>query len=108
VVIRGWDIGVATMKKGEKARLTVKPEYGYGAMGGSKIPPNSTLQFDVELLDWKGTNVTKDGQVTKIVMTKGTGYDRPNTGTQIEGIAMNYTGCNALIHPFLACINDHS
>ena len=74
------------MKKGEKAQLTIKPEYGYGKKkGGSKIPPDSTLQFDVELLDWKGTNVTKDGQVTKITIKKGVGYNRPNTGAQVEG-----------------------
>jgi hypothetical protein len=50
-VIKGWDQGFATMKKGEKAVLTCAPEYAYGASGSPpKIPPNSTLKFDVELL----------------------------------------------------------
>ena len=42
------------MKPGEKAILRIKPEYGYGSTGaGSSIPPNSTLEFDVELLSYE-------------------------------------------------------
>jgi len=54
-VIKAWDIGVATMKKGELAVLLCKSEYAYGA-GGSppKIPANATLVFEVELFDWAG------------------------------------------------------
>jgi len=51
-VIKGWDIGVATMKRNEVAKLTIKPEYGYGSRDSGSIPANSTLIFEVELIDW--------------------------------------------------------
>ncbi len=51
-VIQGWDKGVMTMAKGEKALLICSPDYAYGSSGaGRMIPPNSTLIFEVELLD---------------------------------------------------------
>ena len=53
-VIRGWDAGVTQMQKGQKAILTCPPEYAYGTRGaGGVIPPNATLIFEVELLDFK-------------------------------------------------------
>ncbi|KAF7367707.1 Peptidylprolyl isomerase [Mycena sanguinolenta] len=53
-VIKGWDEGIPQLSKGSKARLTITPDYGYGARGFPPvIPPNSTLIFEVELLDIK-------------------------------------------------------
>jgi len=53
-VIRGWDEGVAKMSIGERANLICSPDYAYGERGHpGAIPPNSTLHFDVELLEIK-------------------------------------------------------
>lgn len=52
-VIKGWDEGIALLRKGEKATLTVPPELGYGGRSVGKIPPNSTLIFEVELVDFQ-------------------------------------------------------
>ena len=52
-VIQGWDEGIMLLKKGASARFVIPSDLGYGAQGaGANIPPNSTLIFDVELIDF--------------------------------------------------------
>jgi len=53
-VIKGWDLGVAGMKVGEKRTLYIPASFAYGEQGiPGVIPPNSALIFDVEMMEIK-------------------------------------------------------
>ena len=87
-VIKGWDTGVATMKKGEKSVLTIKSEYGYGAGGTGNIPGGATLIFEVELLSWvDSVDITKDGGVVKKVLRESEDYVKPKDDSVVT---LNY------------------
>ncbi|CAN1302160.1 Peptidyl-prolyl cis-trans isomerase FKBP62 [Linum perenne] len=78
-VIKGWDLGIKTMKKGENAIFTIPAELAYGASGSPPtIPPNATLQFDVELLSWSSVkDICKDGGIFKKIVVEGEKWENP-------------------------------
>lgn len=78
-VINAWDVGVATMKVGERATFECRADYAYGERGSPpKIPANATLIFDVELLSFKShRDLSGDGGVMKEDVVPATGYSTP-------------------------------
>ena len=51
-VIAGWDAALLRMRAGDKVKLTIPPEMAYGSQAvGGVIPANSTLIFEMELLE---------------------------------------------------------
>lgn len=87
-VIKAWDQGVATMRKGELAVFTCKSEYAYGDKGSPPIiPPNATLIFEVELLYWEGEDISpdKDQTIMRSIQKEGDKFETPNDGSMMDG-----------------------
>ena len=87
-VIKGWDIGIKTMKKGENAVFTIPSELAYGESGSPPtIPANATLQFDVELLSWSSVkDICKDGGVLKKIVAAGEKWETPKDLDEVLGV----------------------
>ena len=80
-VIQGWDKGLPGMKVGGKRSLIIEPDMGYGPQGRPPvIPPNSTLFFDIEIIDVPKVEVE--------VLSEGTG-EAAEVG---DSISVEYTG----------------
>jgi peptidylprolyl isomerase len=99
-VIQGWDEGIALLNKGAKATLRIPPELAYGSQAMGPILANSTLIFEVELLDFqkapkieqydiKGKKINKtDSGLQYIIVHKGKGV-KATAGKQVS---VHYTG----------------
>jgi FK506-binding protein 4/5 len=85
-VIKGWDLGIPTMKRGELATFTIRSDYGYGAAGSPPtIAPDATLVFEIELFDFHGEDLSanKDLSLVRRVLKAGSGYTSPNDGSRV-------------------------
>ncbi|XP_061788845.1 peptidyl-prolyl cis-trans isomerase FKBP5 [Nerophis lumbriciformis] len=84
-VLKAWDIGVLSMQRGEVCTILCKPGYAYGSTGNSdKIPPNSSVTFEIELLKFEGETLTEDGGIVRRIKVKGDNYLNPNDGATVE------------------------
>jgi len=100
-VIKGWDQVVPTMKKGEIAKVTIQPSHAYGEAGSPpKIPPNSTLVFEIELLSFSSEqdlSKAKDEGIMKKVVHEGTGYETPNYDAKCK-VRIKCTGPKGVLY----------
>lgn len=92
-VIKGWDETLKTMRLNEICKVTLRSDYAYGSAGaGSSIPPNATLDFEIELKHFSNeTDITKkkDGGIMKKIISSGNGYKSPKFESVCE---INVTG----------------
>ena len=85
-VIKGWDLGVGTMRKGEVAKFTLAPEYAYGDEGSPpQIPPKATLIFEIELMSFVSKDdLFSDGGVIKALVKEGSGWKLPKSHSEVK------------------------
>lgn len=89
-MVSGLDHGIITMKKGERALFTLPPKMGYGEAGTDGIPPNSIIQFEVELISWITVmDICKDGGIIKRILEKGEQTGQPGDLDEVLGIPMD-------------------
>ncbi|TRY55055.1 hypothetical protein DNTS_020783 [Danionella cerebrum] len=92
-VIKAWDICVCSMQKGEVCWMLCKPEYAYGSAGSPpKVSANATLLFEIELLSFRGEELTEDGGIVRRIKAKGEGYNNPNEGATVQVHVQGWCG----------------
>jgi len=85
-VIKGWDLGVATMKIGEVCDLLCSADYAYGQSGSPpKIPGGAKLKFEIELIRFEGEDISpdRDGTITKSIIEEGEKYNCPSENAPV-------------------------
>ena len=80
--LKGLDVAVKSMKKGERAALKLKPEYGYGDAGAEGVPPGSELEADVALVAIHEVALVAPGVVKK-TLEDSTEWRTANEGATV-------------------------
>ncbi|KAK9069489.1 hypothetical protein SSX86_011393 [Deinandra increscens subsp. villosa] len=84
-VCSGFNQAVLTMTKGEIALFTLPPHLGFGDGGTDGVPPNSVIQFEVELISWiTVVDVCKDGGILKRVVKRGEQTGQPGDLDEVK------------------------
>jgi FKBP-type peptidyl-prolyl cis-trans isomerase/Tfp pilus assembly protein PilF len=76
-VIKGWDVAVKSMARGEIASFRIAPSYAYGESGAPpKIPPQATLEFEIELISWRSVrDLFGDRGCIRKTIQEGSGWE---------------------------------
>lgn len=114
-VIKGWDQGFASMRKGEKAILRCRSDYAYGKRAQGKIPADATLNFDVELINfgpkkkerWEYTDEERSAEANVLKEEGNKLYQAKNykdaLEKYLEAAELVETASSALEPIFIAC-----
>jgi len=84
-MVKGLELSIATMKKGEQARFTIAPAFAYG--DGShlpQVPANATVIYEVELLRWTvRDDISGDKGIVKSTVERGSGWRVAKNGDDV-------------------------
>lgn len=86
-VVKGFELAISTMTVGERAIVSMHPDFAFGRGGKPPtIPPNTWIIFDTEIVCIEEEDYSKDQDrsMTKKVMRRGTGWTYPNTGGMVD------------------------
>lgn len=86
-MIKAWERGIATMKRGEKAVLVCSHKLAYGKRGRPPmVPPLATLAFCIHLVEWhRGEDLVGSMGVLKTLLQPGAGSETPGKEDVCEG-----------------------
>lgn len=73
-LITGFSDGIGRMTQGMIANITIPPELGYGAQGSGQIPPNATINFEIEILSIEKAPTVQTFDEEYVVMESGVQY----------------------------------
>ncbi|KAH3890319.1 hypothetical protein DPMN_014395, partial [Dreissena polymorpha] len=101
-IIRGLEMGVLTMEKGEHAIFTIQPEYAFGEAGIPGKPGKAVVTFDTKVIDIECPDFSneQDKSIVKKIITHGVGFNQANFGCKVT-IDINLKTVHYGYHPSL-------